>query len=94
MRQACLRSGYDRVVIRPDSAFNCAGQIGVSLFPSCAITHVYQGGKLGKVLTRLVAGTVTMCSLPFILAENYLCKRPSLGLVFAHKPAAGESQQP
>jgi SAM-dependent methyltransferase len=86
IRRACLRVGYDRVAFRPDAVLNCAGMIGSSLVPGAAITDVYGGGRVLALLRRLLGGVITLLSVPGCLVENYLFRRPSLGMVLAHKP--------
>jgi SAM-dependent methyltransferase len=86
MEHVCRRAGFDKVMLRPDSTLNCAGQVGISLFPGGTITHVYGGGRVRALAGRLLAGSVTMLSIPFCVVENYVLRRPSLGMVFAHKP--------
>lgn len=86
MKKLCQQIGYDQVSIQPDSVLNCAGQIGSSLLPGATLTHVYGGGRVLALLARLVGAGVTLLSIPFCLAENYIWRRVSLGLVFAHKP--------
>jgi SAM-dependent methyltransferase len=86
MRQVCRRTGYDEISVQPDSTLNCAGQIGISLFPGGTITHFYGGGRLRAFVQRVLAGTATMLSIPFCAVENRVLRRPSLGMVFAHKP--------
>lgn len=86
MTRACRRAGFERVELAPDSALNCAGQVGSSLLPGAAITHVYGGARWRPVLRRLAGGVVTGLAIPFCLVENYLLGRPSLGMVIARKP--------
>jgi SAM-dependent methyltransferase len=86
MEIVCRRTGYDQISVHPDSTLNCAGQVGISLFPGGTITHFYGGGRLGALVQRVLAGTATMLSIPFCAVENRVLRRPSLGMVFAHKP--------
>ncbi len=86
MERVCRRTGYDLIRLHPDSTLNCAGQVGISLFPGGTITHFYGGGRLRALVQRLLAGSVTMLSIPFCAMENHVLRRPSLGMVFARKP--------
>lgn len=88
MERVCRRAGFDRVMLRPDTTLNCAGQIGISLFPGGTITHFYGGGRLRALLGRALAATGTVLGIPFCAVENHLLRRPSLGMVIAHKPEA------
>lgn len=89
MERVCLRTGFDRVSLYPDSTLNCAGQVGISLFPGGTITHFYGGGRLRAFVQRMLAGSATILSVPFCAVENYVVRRPSLGMVFAHRPDPG-----
>jgi SAM-dependent methyltransferase len=83
---ACGRAGFVNVAVRPDSTMNCAGQVGLTVFPNGAITHAYaRGGR--ALLARLAGALVTLAAIPFCAVENSLVGRPSLGIVFAQKPA-------
>jgi SAM-dependent methyltransferase len=86
MKRVCLRTGYDRITLHPDATLNCAAQVGMSLFPGCTTTHFYGGGRLGALAQRMLAGSATILSIPFSAMENHVVRRPSLGMVFAHKP--------
>ncbi len=86
MDAVCRRAGFDRIRLHPDSTLNCAGQIGISLFPGGTITHFYGGGRLGAFVQRVLAGSATLLSIPFCAIENHVLRRPSLGMVLAHKP--------
>jgi SAM-dependent methyltransferase len=89
MDAVCRRTGYDRISLHPDSTLNCAGQVGISLFPGGTITHFYGGGRLGAFVQRVLAGSATLFSIPFCAFENHVLRRPSLGMVLAHKPDTG-----
>jgi hypothetical protein len=91
MKHVCHRAGFDTVMLRPDSTLTCAAQVGLSLFAGGATTQVYGGGQILPLITRLLAGTAAVLSIPFCVAENHVLRRPSAGIVFAHKPASGAS---
>jgi SAM-dependent methyltransferase len=86
LHEVCARVGYDRVSIQPDSTLTCAGIIGLSVFPQAATTAVYGGSRARAVANRLLGGLVALTAVPWVLAENYLIRRPAHGMVFAHKP--------
>jgi SAM-dependent methyltransferase len=86
LRIACRRVGFDRVEFRPDATLNCAGALVLSLLPGVATTHLVGGGRWRAVLTGALAALLTVLSLPVCLVENYLVRRPALGMVFARKP--------
>jgi SAM-dependent methyltransferase len=86
LTSACRRAGFDTVMLRPDSPLTCAGQVGLSLLPGGTTTHVYGGGRVLSLIRRLVAGGVAGLAIPLCVLENYLLRRPSAGMVFAHKP--------
>jgi len=90
MKRVCQRAGFDRIMLHPDSTLNCAGQVGISLFPGGTITHFYGGGRLGAFVQRVLAGSLTALAIPFCAVENHVLRRPSLGMVFAHKPDTPE----
>jgi SAM-dependent methyltransferase len=85
-KQVCIKAGYERAMIQPDSALNCAGFIGLSLLPGAATTN-RGDGRLRAPFTRLVGAAVSLLSVPWCLVENHLLHRPSAGIVFAQKPA-------
>ena len=89
MERVCRRVGFDHLRLEPDSALNCAGQIGSSLFPGAAITDVYAGSGVRALVRRLAGGAVTFLAIPFCLVENHLLGRPSLGMVLARRPPEG-----
>ncbi len=83
----CRRAGFESVAVRPDSTWTCAGLAALSMFPGASTTHLYGGGKLRGLATRLLAGLASVLAIPWTLAENYLLHRPARGMVFARKPA-------
>jgi SAM-dependent methyltransferase len=87
LRRLCSRAGFEKVAVRPDSPLDCAALVGLSLFPGSTTHRVYAGGRLGAVLARLSAAVVTALSYPWCLVENYLLRRPAVGMIFARKPA-------
>lgn len=87
IKRVCRRVGFDKVAIRPDSAFACAAIVGLSLVPGAATTHLYGGASPRRALARLLAGAVTVLSVPWCLVDNHLRRRPALGMVFAQRPA-------
>jgi SAM-dependent methyltransferase len=86
LKHLCARVGFEKLAIRPDSTLSCAALVGLSLCPGSATQRVYAGGRLPTVLSRLCGAAITMASFPWCLIENYLFRRPGLGIVFAHKP--------
>ncbi len=86
MKRVCSRAGFEQVTIRPDSVLTCAGIVGLSVLPGAASTQSYGDGRLQTLLTRLLAGALAIFSVPWCLVDNYLLRRPALGIVFAVKP--------
>jgi SAM-dependent methyltransferase len=86
MKRACSQAGFEQVTIRPDSVLTCAGMAGLSVLPGAATTHSYGDRRLQTLLTRLLAGALAMFFVPWCLVDNYLLRRPALGIVFAFKP--------
>jgi SAM-dependent methyltransferase len=73
--------------VRPDSLWTCAAQVGLSLFPGAATTHVYgRRDRLGSLFSRALAGAVSVLAVPWCVAENYWFRRPACGLLFAQRP--------
>jgi SAM-dependent methyltransferase len=87
LRDACASVGFARVEILPDSLFNCAGLVGLSLVPSASTTTVYSHGSARGVLNRALGAAVTIASLPLCYFESHVAGRPGTALVFAQKPA-------
>jgi SAM-dependent methyltransferase len=88
LRRVFERQRFDSVSFRPDSALNCAGMIGASLLPGAALTHAY-GGRAGAMALRFLAGAAVLLSVPWILVENYVLRRPGLVVVFGRRPPEG-----
>jgi SAM-dependent methyltransferase len=86
LRHACRQAGFDSVAFAPDAALNCAGGLVLSLLPSATTTHLYGRNKVQALFTAPLAGLLTLLAVPWILAENYVARRPAFGLVFARKP--------
>jgi SAM-dependent methyltransferase len=90
MTEACRAAGFGAVNLLPDSALNCAGQIGSSLVPGATLTHAYgSGGKIGPLFRRAVGAAAMAASVPWCLFENHVLGRMPLGIAMAHKPANG-----
>ena len=93
LQSVAHRCGFENVSVRPDSLINCAGALGLSLFPGAAVSAAYGGGRLAAVLKRIAGGAATVLATPAVWAENYLLRRPSAGIVFAQKPHTTASHQ-
>ena len=86
IRRVCGQAGFEKVSIRPDSVFECAGMAVLSLLRGTATTYRYTRGGLTSFLTSLLAGSLGLLLIPWCLLENHLWRQPASGLVFAHKP--------
>jgi SAM-dependent methyltransferase len=86
LKHALNQVGFDRVSIRPDTTWNCAVLVGLSLFPGGLARYVYGGRRLGALLQRFLAGFVSLLAVPWCLVENYWLQRPALGMFLAQRP--------
>ncbi|HZN36398.1 MAG TPA: class I SAM-dependent methyltransferase [Pirellulaceae bacterium] len=88
LRTACVRAGYapDTFRLLPDTPLSCAGSAGLSLFPSANTTHVYGSRRWWRVAWRLCGAASVAALAPWMLVENYLLKRPVMGMLFAQRP--------
>ncbi len=89
MIAACRAAGFGRVVIVPDSALNCAGQVASSLVTGATLTHTYGQSRLRPLIARAIGAGVMFASVPWCLFENTVLGRMSLGIVMARKPGGG-----
>ena len=83
---ACRAAGFEHISLVPDSALNCAGQIGSSLIPGATVTHLYGKGGWRPLVGRAVGAAVTFAAVPWCLFENHVLGRVSMGMVVARKP--------
>jgi SAM-dependent methyltransferase len=86
MLQACTKAGFTNIQIHPDSVVACAAQAGLSLVPGAATTYAYGSARFGA-LKRAAAAAGTLLSIPVVILENYVLRRPPSAMVFAQKPA-------
>jgi SAM-dependent methyltransferase len=90
MALAYQAAGFQNIRVLPDSAINCAGQIASSTIPGSTLTHFYGSKSFLPFFLRGIGAGVMVASIPFCLTENYVLKRPSLGVVLAQKPTTAE----
>lgn len=88
LRLACENAGYDPAAFRllPEPALSCAGSAGLSLFPSASTTHVYDSGRWWRTAWRVCGAASVLALAPWMLVENYVLKRPVMGMLFAQRP--------
>jgi hypothetical protein len=90
MRQALKMAGFMEPFMLPSAILICASTFGLSVVPSSSTTHTYgSGGKLKwlRYLPRAAGGAVTLLYLPAAAIENFILKRPAIGIYFSKKPA-------
>jgi SAM-dependent methyltransferase len=91
--QAGLREIFQSAGLIPgpilaDSILNCAGLVGLSLVSSSNLTRAYAGG-LRTLLSRGVGAAAALAAIPGCAFENYVLRRPPVGIAFAQKPGGG-----
>ena len=90
MRLALERAGFSRIDIRPDALLSCAAVLSLSLAPRATTSHLYAATSWRHFLSRIAGGVLTLLSIPLCFIENYLLRRPALGIVFAQRPKQPE----
>ena len=86
--QLCRNVGFDSPDMRPDSILMCLGVAVLSVLPGAATAYVYGGSGLYALSRSVLALLVGTLALPWCLLDNYVLRRPPIGLVVAHKPEA------
>lgn len=85
IRELGRRAGYDDVSVRGDCLLESAGVLASSLTPGASITHVYGQRRWLPLLARGCGAALLVPALGFCLAEYYMFRRPSHGLLLARK---------
>ncbi len=84
--RVCRQAGFDSVTIRPGTLLDCAGVLVLSLLPNTGSRHFRQSLPLHTLIASAAGGLAGLAAIPWCLIENYLLRRPSMGIVFSHKP--------
>jgi SAM-dependent methyltransferase len=85
MKLALAQHGFGELIFSHDSTLMSAGAFGLSAVPGAATTHLHRRGKITGTLYRAAGAFAALASLPVCFLENYIWKRPALGIVFARK---------
>ena len=84
--QSCRDAGLECYRLIPSTLSDCAGAWVLSVLPGCSATHLSRMHPIQSLFTLALAmllGTIAVCS-GFL--ENFIVRRPSIGIVFACKP--------
>jgi SAM-dependent methyltransferase len=84
--RALLRGGFGAPAVYPDAVLNCAGMLGLSLFPGGCTTACYGRSPWLAHLCRALAAATSAAALPWCWFENHVLRLPANGLVAARKP--------
>lgn len=87
IRRVCRRAGFVNCTIRSESILNCAGLVGLSLFPHASTPHSYARPSLPGFLLRALAATASLLAVPWCVFDAFCLGRPAAGLLFAQKPS-------
>ncbi len=72
--------GFDQPLLQPASLLDCVGGAVLSLFPAAGRRRSHAG-----ITTSMAAALLGGLAIPFCIAENYLFRRPAIGMIFARK---------
>ena len=88
MRGLALKVGFAKETLDlvPDPVMSCAGSASMSLVPGSSTTNVYGAKKLLGIATRLTGAAGVLLLLPAVAVENFLLRRPVLGILLAQRP--------
>ena len=86
VRKILYKVGFDKVVIHPNSLLDCLGVFVLSLLPSVGRRHFDQRSWFQMALQSAMATGIGLLAVPWCISENYLFRRPAVGMVFARKP--------
>lgn len=73
------------VELRADATLANAGVAGLSLFPASAASNVYGARRVWPMIARVLGAVATVGSIPWALADEWIFRRPGLGIVFGQK---------
>jgi len=79
-------AGFQLVELQPSPLFDCVGAAVLSVLPGCAITHLEKRNLISAALQLIASSVVSVVALPWCVIDNYLMRKPSIGIVFAQKP--------
>ncbi len=93
VRRACRSAGFENISIVPDSLQICATAFSLSVVPGSTTWGTHGQRAWLAALMRFAGIGVSLIAAPCCWIENYVLRKPSMGVVFAQKPLPSDERE-